>query len=141
MTMAWNAQENVAQRRMTDWFIGAAPLDIVITRVLKERETTRGGLAVIQTQSLPPQRVRLLHAPPRRRRLENNPPDETFDEVPFAKDMLMGARDLNVMIGDLFTIGPDLYEVAYVFIDRTYETLANLQTVDQAIFVPPIPAP
>jgi hypothetical protein len=137
MTAGWNLSENIVQCRLTDWMIEAEPLDIVITRVIKEREEVRGGLRVVEALTLAPQRARLLHAPPRRRRLENNPPHISLDEVPFAKDILMGEKTLNVMLGDIFQIGPNVYEVAYVFIDRDYETLANLQTVDQAIYVPP----
>jgi len=80
---------------------------------------------------MPQQVFRIAHGPPRRRRLENNPPHAQHAEVPFAKDLLIGSWDADIRIGDTFEVDGVVYRVSYVFQDRDYETVANIESTTQ----------
>lgn len=82
------------------------------------------------------QTFRIAHGPPRRRRLENNPPHPQHAEVPFAKDLLIGTWDADIRIGDEFEHEGVHYRVSYVFQDRDYETVANIESTTQNIEAP-----
>jgi hypothetical protein len=130
MTVGSNLTELLINKRNTDVFINSEPFMVQFVR----RTVTlndRHGLEDDVPDTLPPQRIRILHAPPRRRRKENNPPDQSLGEFPFAKDYLMGDIDLDVELGDTFQLDGKWYEVTYVFLHRQYETIANIGTRDQ----------
>lgn len=121
------------QLRVTEDFISSDPITVAFERSVVERDTLhRGGLITQPVHTLPEQTVRISHSPPRRRRLENNPPNETFAELSFAKDMLIGMPDLDVRIGDEFVHNGIRFKVDYVFQDRAYETVVNIDTMSQA---------
>ena len=123
--------EQKMQLRATREFISSAPMEVVFTRKKTERDTTeRGGVTQLATFDLDPQIVRLAYAPPRRRRLENSPPNETFSELSYEKNYLVGMPDLDIEINDIFVNPEDgvIYEVLYVFEDRIYKTIANVGT-------------
>jgi hypothetical protein len=129
-----NQIELKINRRNTLWFINSAPIDVEFHRPRSTRaDNPRGGLSTIDDgdEVLPPQRVRILHTPPRRRRLENSPPNVSIGEIPFAKDNLMCRWDADIQIGDWFVVGDQTYKVTYVFADNTYEIIANLANTDQ----------
>ncbi len=130
MTVGSNRTELLINKRNTDVFIDSAPIMVSFVRRVQTRNE-RAGLEDSTPITLDPQRIRILHAPPRRRRKENNPPDPSLGEFPFAKDYLMGETDLDVELGDTFDVDGIQYEVTYVFINRQYETIANLGTKDQ----------
>ena len=125
-----NAAELVLQRRQTMAMIGAAPLTVKLRRRTLTRND-RGGLDDGGVIELPEQTFRILHAPPRRRRLENNPPDESIVEYPYAKDYLMGRWDADIKKDDEFDAEGVIHKVTYVFIYRDYEIIANIETLDQ----------
>lgn len=122
--------ELVLQRRQTMAMIAAAPLTITIRRQLYTRNE-RGGLDDGSVVKLPEQTVRILHAPPRRRRLENNPPDESLAEYPYAKDYLLCRWDADIKKDDVFDAEGVTHKVTYVFISRDYEVTANIETLEQ----------
>jgi len=80
---------------------------------------------------MPQQVFRIAHGPPRRRRLENNPPHAQHAAVPFAKDLLIGSWDADIRIGDTLEVDGVVYRVSYVFQDRDYETVANIESTTQ----------
>lgn len=132
-TQAQRLIEQKMQLRATREFINSHPFDAVFTRRRVERDTQdRGGLVDNGSYELPPQTVRIAHGPPRRRRLENNPPDDSWNQVAYAKDLLIGMPDLDAQVGDKF-VDPHgaEYEITYIFQDRDYETVANIGTVTQ----------
>jgi hypothetical protein len=131
MTIASNDIELIVQKRNTLAFIASAPVTVSLIRPQSEREEDRGGIRQLPPITLDPQTFRINHAPPRRRRKENQPPNASLGEIPFAKDNLMGRWDADVELGDKFTWLGVEYTVTYVFWDRTYETIANLGTTDQ----------
>ena len=132
MAVTANPTELLMQRRQTRAIINARAVQITISRVNRVRNE-RGGLSPDSSASeLPPQTVCILHAPPRRRRLENNPPHQSLAEVPFSKDMVMGFWDMDIQMDDKFLVDDVQYTVAYVFQDRDYETIANLNSTTQA---------
>jgi hypothetical protein len=118
------------QERATANFVDAKPIMVSFVRTRSGRNE-RGGYDRNQKVVIPPQKVCILHAPPRRRRLENQPPHLSLEEVPFAKDAIMGEKDLDVQLGDEFDVGDIHYKVEYVFNDRTWETIANISSQDQ----------
>jgi hypothetical protein len=123
--------EQKMQLRATREFISSNPMEIVIHRVETQRDTEdRGGIVEIREFDLDPQIVRVAYAPPRRRRLENSPPDPTFGELSYEKNYLIGMPDLDILQNDTFVSPQDgvTYEVLYVFEDRIYETFANIGT-------------
>lgn len=126
-----NIVERMMQLRETREFISSAPerVQFVRTDVIRDTED-RGGLAETRTRILDPQTVRIAWSPPRRRRLENTPPNPTFGELSFQKDILIGMPDLDIQQGDRFIREADgvEYEVGYVFSFRQYETVANIGT-------------
>lgn len=126
-----NAVELKINKKNTLAFIAAAPVTVALSRPQSERNEDNGGLRQLEAITLEPQTFRILHAPPRRRRKENQPPNATLGEIPFAKDNLMGRWDADVEEGDTFTWLGVEYLVTYVFADRTYETIANLSNTDQ----------
>jgi hypothetical protein len=106
-------------------------MEIVIHRIETIRDTEdRGGIAKVREFDLDPQTVRVAYAPPRRRRLENSPPNPTFGELSYEKNYLIGMPNLDIQINDTFLSPQDgvTYEVLYVFEDRIYETFANIGT-------------
>lgn len=123
--------ERMMQLRATREFISSAPerVQFVRTDVVRDTED-RGGLGETRTRTLDPQTVRIAWSPPRRRRLENTPPNPTFGELSYQKDLLIGMPDLDVQQGDRFFREADgvTYEVGYVFSFREYETVANIGT-------------
>jgi hypothetical protein len=123
--------ERMAQLRATQEFISSAPerVQFVRTEVIRDTED-RGGLAETRTRTLDPQTVRVAWSPPRRRRLENSPPDPTFGELSYQKDILVGMPDLDVKQNDRFILPSDgvEYEVNFVFEFRVYETICNIGT-------------
>jgi len=131
MSVASNAVELKMQKRQTLAFIGSAPITVALTRPVVERNEDTGGLRQVEPLVLAPQTFRILHAPPRRRRKENDPPNASMGEIPFAKDTLMGRWDADIQAGDLFQFNGVDYSVTYVFWDRAYEVIANLATTDQ----------
>jgi len=123
--------ERKMQLRATKEFIESAPERVEFRRQIRIRDTEdRGGLQTIQEEILPPQTIRVAYSPPRRRRLENTPPNPTFGELSYQKDILIGMPDLDVQQGDRFVLPSDgvEYEVGYVFTFSTYETVANIGT-------------
>ena len=123
--------EQKMQLRATREFISSNPMSVVFTRQDSIRDTEdRGGSVITATRELDPQTVRVAYAPPRRRRLENSPPDETFSELSYEKNYLVGMPDLDIQINDTFVSPQDgvTYEVLYVFEDRIYKTIANIGT-------------
>ena len=127
-TAAGRLVELMMQKRLTDEFISGQKFEAVFTRRVVVRDTEdRGGIVETNTIDLPPQIVRIAHGPPRRRRLENSPPNETWSELSYAKDNLVGSSDLDIEIGDTFETPEGVgYTVLYVFQDRDYETIANI---------------
>jgi hypothetical protein len=127
-TSAQRRIENIMQRRLTKEFISGAEFEAIFHRTAVVRDTEdRGGLVETHSYDLPPQTVRIAHGPPRRRRLENSPPNETWSELSYAKDNLVGPADLDIEIGDTFEAPDGVgYVVLYVFQDRDYETIANV---------------
>jgi len=124
--------EQIMQRRATQEFISSHPIRVQLTRKVKSRDTlVRGGTATTFEQGMPQQVFRIAHGPPRRRRLENNPPHAQHAEVPFAKDLLIGSWDADIRIGDTFEVDGVVYRVSYVFQDRDYETVANIESTTQ----------
>lgn len=137
MTTTQNTIERKMQLRQTRAMIEAQPLMVILHRTTQVKNA-RLGLEQVADGELEPQKVRILHAPPRRRRKENTPPDAALGEIPFAKDTLMGMPDLDVQKDDWFEILDERvptkkirYTVTYVFWDKDYETIANLATTDQ----------
>lgn len=131
-TTAQARVEQIMQRRATTEFISSQPLTVQLTRTIKQRDTlTRGGTVVTVKPDLPPQTFRIAHGPPRRRRLENNPPHPSHSEIAFAKDLLIGSWDADIEIGDTFEDNGVAYRVSYVFQDRDYETVANIESITQ----------
>lgn len=126
-----NAVELKIQRKNTLAFIASAPVTVELVRVPVERNEDNGGLRRLEPITLEAQTFRILHAPPRRRRKENQPPNASMGEIPFAKDNLMGRWDADVLLGDQFTWQGVEYTITYVFADTTYETIANLANTDQ----------
>lgn len=123
--------EQKMQLRATREFISSNPMEIVIHRIETIRDTEdRGGIAKVREFDLDPQTVRVAYAPPRRRRLENSPPNPTFGELSYEKNYLIGMPNLDIQINDTFLSPQDgvTYEVLYVFEDRIYETFANIGT-------------
>ena len=123
--------EQKMQLRATREFISSNPMDVIFQREESIRDTEdRGGSVITSTRSLDPQTVRVAYAPPRRRRLENSPPNETFSELSYEKNYLLGMPDLDIKINDTFLSPQDgvTYEVIYVFEDRLYITVANIGT-------------
>lgn len=128
---ASNEIERKMQLRATREFIESAPERVEFVREIIIRDTQdRGGLTVVNKITLPPQTIRVAYSPPRRRRLENTPPNPTFGELAYEKDILVGMPELDVVIGDRFVLPSDgvEYEVGYVFEFRAYETVANIGT-------------
>jgi len=126
--------EQLMQLRATREFIESMPERVEFVRSITIRDTEdRGGLVEVQTMTLEPQTIRVAYSPPRRRRLENTPPDPTFGELAYQKDILIGMPDLDVVMGDRFVLPSDgvEYEVGYVFEFRLYETVANIGTFGQ----------
>lgn len=131
-TLAQARLEQLMQRRATREFISSHPIRVRLTRTTKSRDTlVRGGTIPSHEHSLPEQTFRIAHGPPRRRRQENNQPHPQHAEVPFGKDLLVGAWDADILIGDTFQVGAIGYKVSYVFQDRDYETIANIETLTQ----------
>lgn len=126
-----NAVELKIQRKNTLKFIASAPVPVALVRQPVERNEDNGGLRQLTPITLEVQTFRILHAPPRRRRKENQPPNLSMGEIPFAKDNLMGRWDCDVELGDTFIWQGVEYSVSYVFADRSYETIANLANTDQ----------
>jgi hypothetical protein len=123
--------EQKMQLRATREFISSSPMEVVFTRKEVVRDTEdRGGVVQTAVRELDPQTVRLAYAPPRRRRLENSPPNETFSELSYEKNYLVGMPELDIEINDRFVSPIDgvTYEVLYVFEDRIYKTIANVGT-------------
>jgi hypothetical protein len=123
--------EQKMQLRQTEEFISSAPVQIELVRTERQLDTEdRGGIVKTATRTLDPQTVRLAYAPPRRRRLENSPPNETFGELTYEKNYLVGMPDLDIQTNDTFVYPVDgvVYEVLYVFEDRQYKTIANVGT-------------
>lgn len=125
-----NQAELVMQRRQTMAMIGAAPLTVKLRRK-KYNRNERGGIDSAGVEELPEQTFRILHAPPRRRRLENNPPDESIVEYPYAKDYLLCRWDADIKKDDEFDAEGVTHKVTYVFISRPYEVTANIETLEQ----------
>lgn len=124
--------EQHLQRRATAEFISSHPIKVQLRRTLKIRDTElRGGTIETSDPDIPEQTFRIAHGPPRRRRLENNPPNPTHGDVPFAKDLLIGRWDANILAGDEFSVGDVHYRVSYIFQDRDYETVANIESLTQ----------
>lgn len=123
--------EQKMQLRATQEFISSHPVEVIFIREERERDgEDRGGMGKISTHELDPQIVRIAYSPPRRRRLENSPPNETFSELSYEKNSLVGMPNLDIKINDRF-VNPDdgiTYEVLYVFEDRIYKTIANIGT-------------
>lgn len=123
--------ERMAQLRATREFIESAPEHVQFSRidVIRDDED-RGGIAVVRTRVLDPQIVRIAWSPPRRRRLENSPPNPTFSELSYQKDLLIGMPELDVQQNDRFILPSDgvEYEVNFVFEFRAYETVCNIGT-------------
>jgi hypothetical protein len=126
-----NAVELKIQRKNTLAFIASAPVTVQLTRVPVERNEDNGGLRHLPPVTIPEQTFRILHAPPRRRRKENQPPNLSMGEIPFAKDNLMCRWDADVLVGDTFTWKGVEYSITYVFADNTYEIICNLANTDQ----------
>jgi len=106
-------------------------MEVVFIRKEVVRDTEdRGGVVKTSEHELDPQTIRLAYAPPRRRRLENSPPNETFSELSYEKNYLVGMPDLDIQINDQFVSPVDgvTYEVLYVFEDRIYKVIANVGT-------------
>lgn len=123
--------ERMMQLRATREFISSAPERVSFVRKEVIRDTEdRGGLAQTSERTLDPQTIRIAWSPPRRRRLENSPPDATFLELSYQKDILIGMPDLDVQQGDRFIRELDgvEYEVNFVFEFRDYETICNIGT-------------
>lgn len=132
MSTTSNATELKLNRRNTLAMIDAAAIDVVIHRPTHTRAgNTRGGVTQLDDEVLPSQRFRFLRAPPRRRRQENEPPNQSMGEIPFAKDLLMGRWDADIELGDWFEYLGAKYTITYVFWDKTYETIANLANRSQ----------
>jgi hypothetical protein len=123
--------EQKMQLRATREFISSNPMSVIMQRreTIRDQED-RGGVVTTSTHELDPQIIRLAYAPPRRRRLENSPPDPTFSELSYEKNYLVGMPDLDIQINDTFVSPQDgvTYEVLYVFEDRIYKTIANVGT-------------
>lgn len=123
--------EQKMQLRATREFISSSPMEVVFIRKEVVRDTEdRGGVVKTSEHELDPQTIRLAYAPPRRRRLENSPPNETFSELSYEKNYLVGMPDLDIQINDQFVSPVDgvTYEVLYVFEDRIYKVIANVGT-------------
>lgn len=123
--------ERMMQLRATREFINSAPERVQFVRSETVQDTEdRGGRGEISTRTLDPQTIRIAWSPPRRRRLENSPPDPTWSELSYQKDLLIGMPDLDVKQGDRFIRDLDgvEYEVDFVFEFRDYETIANIGT-------------
>jgi hypothetical protein len=132
-TTAQMSVEQMMQRRATAEFISAHPIAVRIRRTTTHRDlSTRGGTVVTHHPELPEQVFRIAHGPPRRRRLENNPPHPQHAEIAFAKDLLIGPWHADIQIGDEFDVDDIGYRVSYVFQDRDYETVANIESLTQA---------
>lgn len=126
---ASNEIERKMQLRNTMEFLQSAPEYVEFERKILVRDTEdRGGLVETHTIKLPPQLIRVAYSPPRRRRLENAPPNPTFGELSYQKDILIGMPDLDVRQNDRFVLPSDgvVYEVGFVFEFRLYETVANI---------------
>ena len=120
------------QRRATAEFISSAPVTVRLRRQQKKRDTLlRGGTVIVYDETMPMQTFRVAHGPPRRRRLENTPPHPQHGEVTFGKDLLIGRWDADIETGDEFEYDGIAYRVSYVFQDRDYETVANIETTTQ----------
>jgi len=124
-----NAVELRIKRRNTTAFIQAQPVQVVITRQTKT-QNLRGGWDT-EPEVLPAQTMRINHTLVGRRARQASPGDETFGDVPYSKDVLMGPWDADVQKDDVFVVDGVTYTVDYVYLNRDYETIANIQNTGQ----------
>jgi hypothetical protein len=90
-------------RDQTDWFIGARPIDLILTPVQVQR-TANGGFHVINLAPRLPQRMRLISMSADQR------PTITEDGIEREIDLtLLGRWDAQVDIGDWWRDGEGLY--------------------------------
>jgi hypothetical protein len=124
-----NATELRIKRKNTLAFIRAQPVSIVITRPTKT-QNLRGGWDT-EPRVLAPQTMRINHTLVGRRARQASPGNETFGDVPYSKDVLMGSWNADVQKDDVFVVDGVTYTVDYVFLNRDYETIANIQNTGQ----------
>ena len=120
--------ELVMQRRQTRAMIEADPTEIVLTRSTWTRNSTNGG-RIADVNELPPQRVRVLAPYISRRGRQNEAFDETLKSMPYSKETLLCFHTADIERHDLFEIDGIQYRVSFVYNNREYEILANIETV------------
>lgn len=126
-----NATELKIKRKNTLAFIQAQPITVVITRQTKA-QNQRGGWD-LESEVLPPQTMRINHTLVGRRARQASPADETFGDIPYSKDVLMGPWDADIQKDDVFSVDGVTYTVDYVYNNRDYEVIANIQNTGQRL--------
>jgi hypothetical protein len=123
--------ELVMQRRQTRAMIECDPSNILLHREENHRNNLTGGTHTIPVD-LPEQKGRMLYGYIGRRGRMNEPENETLMRVPYAKDTLLMRHDADVERGDDFVLDGVTYRVSYIYENREYETLCNLENTGES---------